>query len=127
MNLINRELGDLSLEIELKLGMENHLSLDLPQDFSSGIALSLNNSRYILVEAPFFGQPNYMSDTLFQLQLLDLVPVLAHPERIEVFQKNPALLVEYLERGMLSQITAGSILGFFGRKVKKFTNQPAIR
>ena len=32
-------------------------------------------------------------------------------------------LVEFVERGMLSQVTAGSILGHFGGKIRRFTNR----
>jgi protein-tyrosine phosphatase len=47
--------------------------------------------------------------------------VLAHPERIEAVQRDPEMLVGFVERGMLSQVTAGSVEGHFGRKVRDFT------
>jgi protein-tyrosine phosphatase len=47
---------------------------------------------------------------------------LAHPERIEAFQQEPELLMRFVEGGMLSQVTAGSIVGHFGGRVKRFTN-----
>ena len=52
---------------------------------------------------------------------LGYVPVLAHPERIEVFQGDPEMLREFFERGMLSQITAGSLVGLYGPSVRRFT------
>jgi protein-tyrosine phosphatase len=48
--------------------------------------------------------------------------VLAHPERLEVFQRDPDLLEGFVERGMLSQVTAGSVLGSFGSRVKRLTH-----
>ncbi len=51
-----------------------------------------------------------------------LIPVLAHPERIEAFEDDPGLLVKLVKQGMLSQITAGSPLGHWGEDVKQFTN-----
>jgi protein-tyrosine phosphatase len=71
---------------------------------------------------PFFGRPNYIEDVLFQVQVQGTVPVLAHPERIEAFQRDPDLLARFVERGMLSQITAGSVVGHFGRRARRFTN-----
>ena len=109
------------IDLTLLLGMENHLDLDLPEEFSKGRALPMNDSRYILVEMPFFGRPNYVEDVLFQLQVQGLTPVLAHPERIEAFQRQPELLARFVERGMLSQITGGSITGHFGGRVRRFT------
>ena len=51
------------------------------------------------------------------------MPVLAHPERIEAFQKNVELLDRFIKSGMLSQITGGSLLGYWGEEVRKFTEE----
>ncbi len=108
-------------ELTLVLGMENHLDLELPDEVTAGRALPIGDTRYILVEMPFFGRPMYAEDVLYRLQLQELTPVLAHPERIETFQRDPNLLQDYVERGMLSQITAGSTVGLFGQRVQRFT------
>ena len=120
MNALNREQG---VELPLLLGMENHLSQDLPDEIEAGRALTMNNSRYILVEMPFFGRLDWVEDTLSRIQHQGLIPVLAHPERIEAFQQDPDLLATFIERGMLSQITAGSVVGTWGDRVKRFTHE----
>ena len=117
----NQQVKEAGLDITLTVGMENHIDLDLPQEVDKGRALVINGSRYILVELPFFGRPNYVEEVLFQLQGVGLIPVLAHPERLEVFLAEPDLLASLVDRGMLTQVTAGSILGHFGRQVRKFT------
>ena len=109
------------IDLTLLLGMENHLDLELPRDYSSGSALPINGSRYILVEMPFFGRPNYIESVLLDLQVNGLTPVLAHPDRIEAFQRDPDFLADLVERGMLTQLTGGSVVGHFGGRVKKFT------
>lgn len=118
---LNARLRDLGVGLTILVGMENHLDVDLPAEASAGTALPMNGSRYILVEMPFFGRPNYVEDTLFQLQLQGLTPVLAHPERIQAFQEDPGFLARLVERGMLSQVTAGSLLGHFGGRARRFT------
>ncbi len=120
MNAQNREKG---VELSLLLGMENHLSPNLPDEIEAGRALTMNDSRYILVEMPFFGRPHWVEDTLSNIQDRGLTPVLAHPERIEAFQKDPNLLADFIERGMLSQITAGSVVGTWGYRVQHFTHE----
>ena len=120
MNAQNQEHG---VELPLLLGMENHLSQDLPDEIEAGRALTMNGSRYILVEMPFFGRPDWVEDTLSGIQDQGLTPVLAHPERIEAFQQDPDLLADFIERGMLSQITAGSVVGTWGGQVKRFTHE----
>lgn len=120
--VVNSRIDEESIDLRMVLGMENHLDVDLPIEFSCGRALPMNGSRYILVEMPFFGKPNYIEDALFQMQLQGTVPVLAHPERIEAFQMDPGLLARFVERGMLSQITAGSVVGHFGSRARRFTH-----
>ena len=122
LSSFNSRLEKEGIGLRVLKGMENHLDPDLPGDLSSGRALPLNGSRYALVELPFFGYPNYVEDVLFKMQVQGLTPVLAHPERIEAFQKRPELLYTFVERGMLTQITAGSVLGHFGGKVRRLTH-----
>ncbi|MBM3934076.1 MAG: tyrosine protein phosphatase [SAR202 cluster bacterium] len=119
---MNRELQAQNIGLKFLVGMENHLDIDLPAEFTAGRALRINGSRYALVELPFFGKANFIEDTLFKIQLQGITPVLAHPERLECFQQEPDLLAKFVESGMLSQVTAGSVVGHFGEKVKKITN-----
>ena len=120
MNLQNARNG---VDISLVLGMENHLDERLPDDIDAGRALPMNGSRYILIEMPFFGRPDWIERTLAKVQGRGLIPVLAHPERIEAFQHDPSLLASFVEQGMLSQVTAGSIVGAWGDEVAHFTRQ----
>ena len=113
-----------NIPLALALGMENHIDDALPEDAAAGKALTMNGSRYILVEMPFFGsieEHDYVEDALQGLQAQGLVPVFAHPERIEAFQLKPALLERYIGIGMLSQITRGSLLGHWGDEVRQFS------
>jgi protein-tyrosine phosphatase len=82
----------------------------------------MNGSRYILVEMPFFGRPIYTEDVLFKLQVMGLTPILAHPERIEAFQNDVDLLAGLVEKGMISQITGGSIIGEFGGRTQRLSH-----
>lgn len=114
-------LGDSEIPLGLVMGMENHVVPELGEMFADGRALPIGNTRYALIEMPFFGHPDYLESTLSQVQSLGITPVLAHPERIEVVQQRPEILVDFVEAGMLSQITAGSLLGHFGAEVRRFT------
>lgn len=119
MNAQNRFHG---VDLSLVLGMENHLDTDLPAEITAGRALTMNDTRYILIEMPFFGRADFLEDTLSEVQSMGLIPVLAHPERIEAFQEDPEMLRRFLKNGMLSQITSGSVIGFWGEEVKRFTH-----
>ena len=120
---LNARAAALGLGISHALGMENHLDEDLPAEIDAGRALTMNGTRYILIEPPFFGAPDWIEPTLAKVQERGLTPVLAHPERIEAFQRDPDYLARLIARGMLSQITSGSVVGTWGEEVESFTRE----
>ena len=124
---LNARAAALGLGISHALGMENHLDEDLPAEIDAGRALTMNGTRYILIEPPFFGAPDWIEPTLEQVQKRGLIPVLAHPERIEAFQRDPEFLARLVGRGMLSQITSGSVVGTWGDDVADFARELLAR
>jgi protein-tyrosine phosphatase len=81
----------------------------------------LGGGHYILVESPYAHLPSHFADSLFELQVRGLEPVLAHPERCVGFQKDRTALVALVERGVHTSVTAGSMTGRFGSRVREFT------
>ncbi len=116
------ELEARGIGLTLALGMENHLDAALPEALARGEALTMNGARYALVELPFFGHPDWVEPALADIQASGVTPVLAHPERIEMLQRDPDLLHEFVDRGMLTQVTAGSVIGQWGDEVMRFTD-----
>src|SRR5260370_37979684 len=55
-----------------------------------------------------------MDDTLHQLQLAGLSPIITHPERNALLRAQPERMYRWLHQGCYAQITAQSILGRFG-------------
>ena len=50
-------------------------------------------------------------DLLFRIQVRGFRVLLAHPERNDSFQRDPARLERIVERGVLVQLTASSVVG----------------
>ena len=76
---------------------------------------TINNSRYILIELPHNYIPNKSKEMLFSLEMQGLCPIITHPERKLAIMQNPNLLLDLLYGNVLVQITAGSLIGDFGR------------
>ncbi len=74
----------------------------------------LNRTRYLLLEFPPGEMPATTEGIFHEFSLLEVTPVVAHPERSRLFAKNPEKLEALVDRGALVQITAGSLLGDFG-------------
>lgn len=73
---------------------------------------------YLLLECPYRTRPIRLDETVFELSLAGIVPVIAHPERIRWFQEEPARYEELVRRGALGQMTGSSLLGTFGRQIQ---------
>ena len=105
--------------IQLYCGSELFICPQLCSLVDEGVAATLNNSRYVLVEFPMMSIPEYTKDILFSLQLQGYVPIIAHPERNRIIQDKPNILLSFVERGILTQINATSINRIYGSKVQK--------
>src|SRR5262249_41418223 len=77
------------------------------------------NPSYLLVEAPNYVLPIDFEEHLFRLRLLDITPVLAHPERSLALREDPPLMRRIANSGTLVQVTAGSLVGTEGERVRK--------
>lgn len=80
-------------------------------------------NRYLMLEFPDDDVPYYTNQMIFDLQQRGITPVIVHPERNTKIMTQPDLLYQMLEKGCLSQITASSYVGTFGKKVEKFSRQ----
>lgn len=98
-------------------GCEYFFSSDLLQliDRGRGGPLTrLNRTRYLLLEFPPGPLPHGTFATFHELSMMDITPVIAHPERNRLFATSSERLADLVDRGALVQITAGSLLGDFG-------------
>ena len=102
------------LPLTVGYGAEMPLIAALPRQIDAGSYLSLNGSRYLLIEPPYYGLPGDWENLLWQVQMRGLTPVLAHPERHPQLAGDLKRLRRVVERGCLLQITSGSLEGLFG-------------
>lgn len=115
LDALQRELREAAVPLKLLPGGE--IALDRLPELGDeelrrfGLA---GNPRYLLLEAPYFGWPLGIEDTLFQLRLRGFTTVLAHPERNGEVQASPERLAPLVERGTLVQLTAASLDGRLG-------------
>ena len=127
---ISENLQNKGLDINLYLGNEIYMSDNMMQLLIDGKASTINNSSYVLFEMPLNVEPMNLYDVIYSLQENKLIPVLAHPERYKFIQKEPELVYDLIEKGVLMQANYGSILGQYGDKaeiiVRKFLENNMI-
>ena len=80
----------------------------------------LGGSQAFLFELSPFMPPTLARELVAEARAAGLHPVMAHPERHPwLTEKNCAELQALIERGCMLQLTAGSLLGDFGRTVRR--------
>lgn len=112
---LQQALQEEGIPLTLHLGMEIFASEDLCEKIQAGALLSLNRSRYYLVEFAFDEAPEFIGDILDGMLSVGAIPVIAHPERYFCVQDYPSLIYHWLQLGCFTQLNKGSIFGKFGR------------
>lgn len=106
-----------NLTITIYPGAEVAMGMDILDKLRSPGPYCLNGSKYLLVELPSREIPAYADEFFFTLQARGIMPVLAHPERHPLLCSQPELLYDWLDKGLLLQVNAGSLTGQMGKKV----------
>jgi protein-tyrosine phosphatase len=117
-NEISKYISDNQLNLKIHSGSEilqDPKILDWSEftDFLIG-----KNKNYFLFELPHFFEFSKISETIFDLKIKKITPILAHPERSVKIQESPEILIQWINQGCVMQMNAGSILGQFGKKCK---------
>ena len=94
--------------IKTKLGAEVYFTADLlGADLKK---LCIEGTNYLLVELPNIYNENLVKDILFEIQLQDIVPIIAHIERYSYTIQDLSMIYDFVNSGCLVQINAASIL-----------------
>lgn len=121
---LNEALQEHDIPLTVLPGQEVRLYGDLLADYEAGKILTLNETnKYILIEFPSNHVPRYAEQMLYELRVKGMIPIIVHPERNAELIEQPDKLYNLVNKGALTQVTAGSLLGNFGKKIKKFSMQ----
>ncbi|MEQ8156554.1 MAG: CpsB/CapC family capsule biosynthesis tyrosine phosphatase [Clostridiaceae bacterium] len=113
-----QELSEKS-HISIISGMEVYIDASLPDLYREGKIWGINWGPYMLIELPMREVPRFAKDTLYELSILGVRPVIAHPERNLKLMSNPEILEEFVADGYLFQVNSGSLTGKYGQSVQK--------
>ena len=106
--------------LEFSLGCDFHLSYENIQDvLQHPERYCIGKTPYLLVEFSDFSLPVRTEDLLRDLTTVGIVPIITHPERNPLLQRQVQRLVEWLSIGVVIQVTANSLTGRWGSTAKK--------
>jgi len=109
---------DLSLACDFHMNAENVL-----EAVASPLRYSIGGKGYLLIEFANTAIPPQISDAMVMLQSAGYTLIITHPERYPAVLLQPAILAEWIRKGSLVQVTAGSLYGRFGKMAEAFSNE----
>ncbi|MDQ0206997.1 tyrosine-protein phosphatase [Alkalicoccobacillus murimartini] len=123
VSTFNDELIRRNISILISPGQLVRYNETLVEDYKSHSLLTINHSRYLLIELPEGEVPSDLAEQLYQLQLQDITPILSKPERNRYLIEQPDLLYKLVKQGILLQVLATSVTGKAGTYVKRTTEK----
>lgn len=118
---LNAKIKEKGIQIQILAGHDAHLVPELLPKLKRSEILTLNESRYFLLEPPEFFESGELKTAVFQFMMEGYIPIVTHPERIGMFHRHPELIPSLIEQGALMQVTAGSVTGHFGEQVVEYS------
>lgn len=101
-------------KITLGLGCDFHLSWDNIQEaLEKPRKFTINQGQYLLVEFADYAIPENIGETFYEFMVAGMAPIITHPERNPLLQRDHQRMAEWLRMGCVVQITAGSLEGRF--------------
>jgi protein-tyrosine phosphatase len=120
----NRFLARENIPLIVYPGQELRIHREIFNSIEMDEILTLDNKgKYLLIELPTGEVPPYTMDIIYELKLKEITPIIVHPERNMGFLEDHHLLFEVVREGALTQLTSGSVIGHFGKKVKSFSER----
>ena len=120
--------GDEAEGVTLLPGAEVYFTADLVVRARAKELMTVGDrGRYVLLELPYQQAPMHVDDTIFQLRLLGVTPLMAHPERVAYYLEDIERVAASVRLGARTQVTASSLTGRFGDKARDFARAMLAR
>jgi protein-tyrosine phosphatase len=104
------------IPLEVTYGADIQLVPELVEELDRRSFPTLHGSRYFLFEPPHHVAPPHFSEVLFDVLSSGYIPIITHPERLTwLDDEHYDWFTTAARRGAWLQLTAGSVVGRFGR------------
>ena len=117
-------------DIELYNANEVYISENIIKLLKEKKISKIKDTRYLLFELPINIKPMNIYEVVYEMLQNRITPILAHPERYTFVFKEPDIIYDLIQKGVLMQANYGSIIGLYGKRakliVKKFLQNDMI-
>ncbi len=121
LDLVRKALKNAGIEIPIDAAAEymiDHSFAELISKSKKTDLLTINN-EFILVEMSYLAPSPNFEQVIFDLRMMGLTPIVAHPERYSYYHKQFDTYVRFAELGCKLQVNLLSLSGGYGPYVKK--------
>lgn len=109
------------IPLQVEIGAEITVMAAIEATDDELLGVTLGGAGWLLLEAPLALHAPGFNEMIQQVQSRGFRILLAHPERCPEIHRKPGLLKDLVGVGVRSQITASSLTGAFGRRVRDFS------
>ncbi len=116
---VKQAISEANIPIEIEAAAEYYLDEYFYSLIIEGKELLTFGDNYVLFETSFTVEPLILKEIIFKLNSAGYKPVYAHPERYFYLQEKKELLNELIDQGLLFQLNALSLVGYYSKQVQK--------
>lgn len=120
---VRKRIKEEGIDIEIEAAAEYYLDEYFVNLLEEQNELLTFGDNYLLFETGFMNEPAQLKEVVFVLKSNGYQPVMAHPERYLYLHNNFELIEDLVQRGVLLQINAISLVGYYSKPVKKLAEK----
>ncbi len=126
-NELEKQLAASDISVQIEAAAEYYLDDHFLASLEGGERLLTFGGGHLLFETSFFHKPVYLKEAIFKMNIKNIVPVMAHPERYMYLHKEPHLMDELLEMKVKMQLNLLSLTDYYSRDVQRFAQKLIAR
>ncbi|MBO9684071.1 MAG: histidinol phosphatase [Flavisolibacter sp.] len=119
---LSKEIQNAGIDIEFYAAAEYFIDDHFTDQLKNKIPLLTISGNMVLVEFSMVTAPMDLQEVLFDMQMQNYQPVLAHPERYTFLGRKKEIYDQLKDAGCLFQLNLLSLSGYYGGGVQELAN-----
>jgi protein-tyrosine phosphatase len=119
LNEVRAAIKEAGMEIQLDAAAEYFIDDHFEQEINNKVPLLPVRHKMVLVEFSMITAPLDLKQVIFELQMQNYQPLLAHPERYTYLMQKKNFYDELKDIGCFFQLNLLSLTGYYGGSVKE--------
>jgi protein-tyrosine phosphatase len=115
---VQKEIKGAGIDIEFKAAAEYFIDDHFTNQLKNKIPLLPISGNIVLVEFSMLNMPMDLQEILFEMQMQNYQPVIAHPERYTFLGRKKEVYDQLKDVGCFFQLNLLSLSGYYGEDVK---------